>query len=353
MARQKKRSKKAGLPPGSLVYIGEKGVEEVKINTFDYGESYFTESAVVNLEDCLSTGGESTVRWIRVVGIHNPAIIEKIGACFNIHPLTLEDILSSDQRPKMEDFENYLFIVMKTLCYDEKEDRIMPEQVSLIVSSGIVISFEESEADTFRPLIEQLRSEKSRIRKMGADYLAYSLLDSVVDNYFLVLERMGDSIESLEEEIAANASRETLHSIHKLRREMVLIRRSVWPLGEVTNKIVLGDSQLIREPSKLYYRDVYDHIIHANDTIETFREMLTEMLTIYLSAVSNRLNEVMKVLTIIATIFMPLTFISGVYGMNFKHMPELYWPLGYPLVLLLMLLVAFSMLFYFRKKGWL
>lgn len=354
MARQKKkRSKKAGLPPGSLVYIGEREAEEVKITLFEYGESYFAESAAVNLEDGLSPKGESTVRWIKVDGIHNVEVLEKLGECFDLHPLTLEDILNTDQRPKMEDFDHYLYIVMKMLRCDEKENGILAEQVSMIVGSGLVVSFHESEADIFHPFIERLRNGKGRMRRMGADYLVYGLLDVVVDNYFLLLERMGESIESLEEVIAADPSPETLHSIHRLRREMALLRRSVWPLGEAVNNIVLGDSQLIGEPSKLYFKDVYDHIIHATDTIETFREMLTEMFNIYLSSVSNRLNEVMKVLTIIATIFMPLTFIAGIYGMNFEHMPELRWPWGYPLILLFMLSIAISMLVYFRKKRWL
>ena len=354
MAKQtKKRSRKAGLPPGALVYIGDREAEEGKITIFEYGEDYFDESVTVNLEDCLSPKGKSTVRWIKVDGIHNVEVLEKLGECFDLHPLTLEDILNTDQRPKMEDFDHYLYIVMKVLCYDEKEDRILAEQVSLVVSSGLVMSFHEREADIFRPFIERLRNGKGRIRKMGADYLAYGLLDAIVDDYFLVLERMGENIESLEDEIAASPSRQSMHSIHKLRRGMVLIRRSVWPLGEVANNIVLGDSQLIQNPSKLYFKDVYDHITHTTDTIETYREMLTEMFTIYLSSVSNRLNEVMKVLTIIATIFMPLTFIAGVYGMNFEYMPELHWRWGYPLVLLLMLSVAGVMFVYFRKKGWL
>jgi len=349
----KKRSKKAGLPPGSLVYVGEREAEEVKVTVFEYGEDRFEESARENLEDCVSPREESAVRWIKVDGVHDVEVLDRIGKCFELHPLTIEDVLNTDQRPKLEDFDHYVFIVMKMVCYDEKESKVTAEQVSLIVSSRMVISLHEGEAGVFRPVIERLRTGKGRLRKMGADYLAYSLLDAVVDNYFVVLEKLGDAIESLEEEIAADPTPETMRSIHGLRREMVLLHRWVWPLGEVVNNLVLGDIPLVREPSRLYFKDVHDHIVHATDTIETFREMLTEMLTIYLSAVSNRLNEVMKVLTIIATIFMPLTFIAGIYGMNFEHMPELRSPWGYPLVLLFMLSLAVSMLVYFKRKRWL
>ena len=349
----RRRSDKAGLPPGSLVHIGERKTEEVKITVFDYSEDSFEETVGKSIEDCSSFDEKPHVRWIKVDGIHNVEILEKIGECFGLHPLTVEDILNTDQRPKMEDFDLYLYIVLRMLGYEEGENRLKVDQVSLIVSSGLVISFQERETHAFRPIIERLHNGKGRIRKAGADYLAYGLLDAVVDNYFLALERIGENIEDLEEEIATNPRQDTLHSIHKLRSEMILLRRSVWPLGEVVNNIVLGDSPLIDAPSKLYFKDVYDHIVHATDTIETYREMLTEMLTMYLSAVSNRLNEVMKVLTVIATIFMPLTFIAGIYGMNFLHMPELNWRWGYPLVLLLMLSVAVCMLAWFRKKRWL
>jgi magnesium transporter len=350
----KRRSEKAGLPPGALVYVGEQKTEEVKLTIFDYSEASFKEAVTETIEDCASLLNEKpSVRWIKVDGIHQVAVVEKIGECFGLHPLTLEDILNTDQRPKIEEHDQYLCIVLKTLGFDEGEHGIRAEQVSLIVSPGLVVSFQERETDAFRPVIERLRNGKGRLRKMGADYLCYALLDAVVDNYFLVLERMEETVEYLEEEIATSPRPDTIQSIQKVRREMMLLHRSVWPLGEVVNNIVLGDSPLIDEPSKLYFKDVHDHLIQATDTIETNREMLTEMLAMYLSAMSNKLNEVMKVLTIIATIFMPLTFIAGIYGMNFDYMPELRWHWGYGLVMLLMLAVAVCMLIYFRKKRWL
>ncbi|MHC1725563.1 MAG: magnesium/cobalt transporter CorA [Syntrophobacteraceae bacterium] len=349
----KKRSGKAGLPPGSLVYVGEKDAAKLKAAIYEYSEQSFEELVTSLPEECLTPANKPVARWIKVDGIHDIEGLGKLGECFNLHPLTIEDILNTDQRPKLEDFDHYLYIVMKMLSWDEENNRVIAEQVSIVLMSGIIISFQEGEADIFRPLIERLRTGKGRIRKMGADYLAYALLDAVVDNYFLILEKMGEKLEYLEEEVAAKPKPETLAAIHGLRREMVLLRRSVWPLEQVVNNLVLEDSPLIREPSRLYFKDVHDHLIQATDTIETSREILTEMSTLYLSAVSNRLNEVMKVLTIIATIFMPLTFIAGVYGMNFANMPELHWKWGYPLVMLLMLVTALSMLVSFRKRKWL
>jgi magnesium transporter len=349
----KKRSRKAGLPPGSLVHIGERKAEEVKISVLEYSEASFDEAVVKTIDDCTSFKAKLPVRWIRIDGIHQVEVMERIGECFDLHPLTLEDILNTDQRPKMEDFDRYLYIVLKMLTFDEKTGRVAAEQVSLIIGSGLVISFQEREADAFRPIIERLHNAKGRIRKTGADYLAYALLDAVVDNYFLVLERMGEAIEYLEDEISMSPKPNTMQSIQRLRSDMIVLRRSVWPLGEVVNSIVLGDTPLINDASKLYFKDVHDHIIQATDTIETYREMLMGMLTMHLSAVSNRLNEIMKVLTIIATIFMPLTFIVGIYGMNFETMPELRWRWGYPLVLLFMICVSVCMLACFKRKRWL
>jgi len=265
----------------------------------------------------------------------------------------MEDIANTDQRPKIEDFESYLFAVLKMLSYDEKEGEIIVEQLSLILGPSWVISFQENEGDVFDPIRERIRGAQGRIRKMGADYLVYALIDAVVDNYFIAIEKIGEKIEDIEDELVASPSPETLRAIHNLKRQMIVLRKSVWPLREVISRLERWESQLISKLTDIYLRDVYDHTIQVIDAIETYRDMLSGMLDIYLSSVSNRMNEVMKVLTIIATIFIPLTLVAGIYGMNFSYMPELKWDWGYPMVLSIMLAIGLVMLIYFRKKKWL
>jgi magnesium transporter len=349
----KKRSKKAGLPPGTLVHIGEQKVEEVRITVIDYDEAHFQEEEIATVEECFLFKDKPTVTWINVDGIHEVEVLELLGDCFGLHPLVLEDILNTDQRPKMEDFDDYLFVVLKTFSYNDQSDELEPEQISLILGPSSVMSFQEREGDVFNPIRERVRSNKGRIRRMGADYLAYSLLDSIVDHYFIVLEQVGEKVEFLEEELVTHPTPETLQTIHNLKRDMIFLRKSVWPLREVIGALERGESSLIKESMGIYLRDVYDHTIQVIDTIETFRDMISGMLDIYLSSVSNRMNEVMKVLTIIATIFIPLTLIAGIYGMNFKYMPELGWRWGYPVVWLVMLVIGILMLVYFRRKKWL
>ena len=349
----KKRSKKAGLPPGTLVHIGERKTEKIKITIMDYDETQFQVRETETLEECYPFKDRPTIIWINIDGIHEIETLEKLGDCFGLHPLTLEDILNTDQRPKIEDYGEYIFIVLKMLYPDDDTGEILAEQVSLVLGQNFVISFQEREGDIFNSVRERIRSGKGRIRKMGADYLVYSLLDSIVDNYFIILEKLGERIELLEEKLITNPVPETINHIHKLKREMIFLRRSVWPLREVIGSIERGESSLIKGSTNIYLRDVYDHTIQVIDTIETFRDILSGMLDIYLSSVSNRLNAVMKVLTIIATIFMPLTFIAGIYGMNFKYMPELEWRLGYPVILLTMVSIGVLMLVSFRKKKWL
>jgi len=305
------------------------------------------------IEERVSFKAKPTVTWINIDGIHQLDIIEKIGKHFHLHPLILEDIVNTEQRPKMEDFEDYIFSVLKMLYYDEKENETKAEQISLILGTNFVISFQETAGNVFDPIRERIRNGKGRIRKMGADYLAYSLIDTVVDNYFVILEKIGEKIEGMEEELITNPTPETLQTIHNLKRDMIFFRKSVWGLRELVSSLQRGESSLIQESTGIYLRDVYDHTIHVIDTIETFRDMITGMLDIYLSSVSNKMNEVMKVLTIFAVIFIPLTFITGVYGMNFHYMPELSWQWGYPLIWLVMIAVSISMLVYFRRKKWL
>jgi len=335
------------------VYIGKKKADRVKITCIDYYADYFQEKEVETIDEVFPFSDTSTATWINLDGIHQLDNIEKIGEHFKIHPLVLEDIMNTGQRPKMEDFNDYLFIVLKMLSYDEEENETKTEQVSLILSSKFVLSFQESEGDVFDPVRERIRSDRGRIRKMGVDYLAYSLIDAIVDNYFMVLEKIGERIEDIEDELVKNPTPEVLHTIHRLKRELIFLRKSVWPLREVISRLERWESPLIDKSINIYLRDVYDHTIQVIDALETFRDMLSGMLDIYLSSLSNRMNEVMKVLTIIATIFIPLTLISGIYGMNFRYMPELESSWGYPMVYAVMLAVSAVMLIYFRRKKWL
>lgn len=349
----KKRSTKTGLPPGVLIHIGEKKVELAKINILDYDENQFEEKEARTIGECFPFKDKPTITWMNIDGLHQVDIIEKIGKNFDFHPLLLEDILNTEQRPKIEDFETHIYIVLKMLYYDDITNEIISEQVSIIFGQNFVISFQEKEGDVFNPIRERIRTGKGRIRKMGADYLAYSLIDAIVDSYFIILEKLGENIEDVEETMIANPTPETLHAIHRLKRKMISLRKSVWPLREVVSALERSDSSLIQEPTRIYLKDVYDHTIQVIDTVETFGDVLSGMLDVYLSSISNKMNEIMKVLTIIATIFIPLTFIAGVYGMNFEYMPELKWRWGYSVVWFVMLIIGISMLVYFRKKKWL
>lgn len=346
-------SEKAGKPPGTLQHIGDKKSEEVKITLINYDQSNLEEKQLKDVEGCFSLKEKSTVSWINIDGLHNTDIIKKLGENFQLHPLVLEDILNIQQRPKMEDFEDYLFIVLKMLEYDKDKMETSAEQVSLVIGINFVISFQETTEDTFNNIRNRIRTGKGRIRKAGPDYLAYALIDAIVDNYFKILENYGGRIESLEEEVVENPTTQTLQNIHDLKRELIFLRKSVWPLREVISNFSKEDSSLINEKSQFYIRDVYDHTIQVIDTIETYRDMVSSMFEIYLSTVSNRMNEIMKVLTVIATIFIPLTFIAGIYGMNFVSMPELEWSYAYPIVLISMLTIGIAMILFFRKKEWL
>ena len=351
--RVRRHVKKAGLPPGTLVHVGERKLESVRITLIDYDESLFQEKQVSRIEDCFQFKTTPTVTWINIDGLHDVKIIEEIGKHYDLHPLTLEDILHTGQRPKFEDLESYLFVVLMMLRFDDESQMVLSEQVSLVLGSHFVISFQENIGDVFEQIRDRIRNAKGKIRKMGADYLMYALLDAVVDNYFVILEKLGEKIEVLEEELVDNPTERTLQQIYNLKREMVFLRKSVWPLRELISGLERSESALIEESTGVYLRDVYDHTIQVIDTVESFRDMVSGMLDIYLSSISNRMNTVMKVLTIIATLFIPLTFVAGIYGMNFEHMPELKWRYGYAVVWLVMLVVAGVMVLYFKKKKWL
>ena len=279
--------------------------------------------------------------------------MEKLGKEFGLHPLVLEDVLNTGQRPKFEDFEKHFFVVLKMLSYNEELQAVENEQVSLIVGENFVISFQERVGDVFEQIRERIRNAKGRIRKAGADYLAYALIDAIVDSYFAILERISEKIESMEEALVGDPSEKTLHQIHSMKREMISLRKSIWPLREVVSGLQRSESSIIQETTGIYLRDVYDHTIQIIDTIESLRDMVSGMLDIYLSSISNKMNAVMKVLTIIATVFIPLTFVAGIYGMNFELMPELKWKYGYAAVWCVMLIMAAIMFGYFRRKRWL
>ena len=349
----KKRSVKSGLPPGTLVHIGEKRDREIKITVMDYHAGGCEEKTIKAMKECFYYSDNDMISWIDVDGLHEIEIVRQMGACQGLHPLVLEDILNTDQRPKVEDYGDYLYIVLKMLR-GAKGGEIVTEQVSLILGSNFVISFQEGmEGDVFNPIRERLRAGKGKIREKGADYLTYALMDAIVDNYFVILEQVGERIEELEEAVITDPLPETVRQIHQLKREVILLRKAVWPLREVIGAMERRESGLISEPVVIYLRDLYDHTIQVIDTIEASRDLLAGMLDVYLSSISNQMNEIMKFLTIIGTIFIPLTFIAGLYGMNFQNIPELHWQWGYYACLLLMFMIAVLLLFYFKRKKWL
>lgn len=344
-------SVKAGLPPGSLIHVGERRTEGVSASLIRYDLDNFSEEKSLTPADVCALPAYQGVTWVNTDGLGDTEAIRQIGECFGIHSLTLEDILNTQQRPKKEEFDTYLFIVLKMLYLSDGE--VNAEQISLVLKDDIVLSFQEQEGDVFDQVRNRIRNKKGRIRSLPASYLLYALIDSIVDGYFIVLESVAEQIENLHEELLENPTTDTLRTIHCLRQDIIFIRKSIWPLREVVSGLERDESGLIGESTLIYYRDVYDHTIQIVESLEGYRDVVSGMLDIYLSTASNRMNEIMKVLTIIATIFIPLSFVAGVYGMNFINMPELAWAWGYPAALLLMFAVASVMLVFFRRKGWL
>jgi magnesium transporter len=350
--KKNKQHNKAGAPPGTVIYHGEEQTERVKITLIEYNETEFVEKDFYDLSQCLDSVDSKLVKWINVDGVHQTDLIEAIGKRFSIHPLTLEDIVNTSQRAKFEDYENYVVSIMKMIDY--KNNELNSEQLTVVLMEGLVISFQEPNGgDAFDLIRTRIRQGKGRIRKMGADYLAYALLDAVVDCYFNILEKIGDKIEVLEEELIVEPGKATIEQLHYMKREMIFVRKAVWPVRELISNMQRSESELIRPSTDVYLRDVHDHTVRVIDTVETYRDLLSGMMDIYLSSVSNKMNEVMKILTIITTIFVPVTFIAGVYGMNFDYMPELHSKWGYPGVWALMLLIIISLIIYFKRKKWL
>ena len=348
----KKRSVKAGLPPGSLVHIGETPAEAVSIELIGYDQDTFEEQRFQAVDDCLPHLERSGITWVNVEGVHNVDIIRHLGERFNLHPLVLEDIVNTVQRPKIEDYDDYLFIVLRMLR-PTGGGEFSSEQLSMVLGPNHLFSFQEGlQGDVFDTVRERIRNGKGKIRGMGADYLAYALIDAIVDSYFSVLEDLGERIVNLEEDLTVSPNSTTLHEINDIKKEIIFLRKAVWPLREAVSFLERGDSHLLSPATRLYFRDVYDHTVQVIDTVETYRDLLSGMLDLYLSSISNRINEVMKFLTVIGTIFMPLTFLVGVYGMNFKHMPELEWHNGYFMLWGLMIALFIAMIIYFRRKRW-
>lgn len=349
----------AGLAPGTMVYLGRQKQETVTIDTIEYSATSLRERRAVPVEDCRRAddaheGDEAAgVLWVSVNGIHDIGLIEALGSSFGLHQLTLEDLVNTFQRPKFEEFPDYLYLAMKMMTFDESNDRVEIEHVGLIVGSDYVISFLEDEGDVFDEVRERIRAANGRLRTARSDYLAYSLMDAVVDHYFLALEQIGDRIEDVDDRILIDPRPEDIHEVHRLKRAILSLRKAVWPLREEIAALEKCGTALIHGETKVFFRDLYDHTIQVIEMVETFRDILGGVHDTYLSSVSNRMNEIMKVLTIIATLFIPLTFIVGVYGMNFDHMPELEWRWGYYIVWGIMIAVSAGLLTYFKRKGWL
>ena len=349
----KRYSQKAGLPPGSLVYVGEERTDPVRISVIDYNETHLHEAEVQTIEECLSFKDTDTVTWIHIEGIHETSVIESIGNHFGINALVLEDLMAPNHLPKIEIYEEYVFIILKSLDYNTSAVSVSREQISLIIAENFVISLAENRGEHFTSIQNRLRKAQGRIRNMRSDYLAYALIDVIVDHYFIVLEQLNDQLDSVEEQIISDPSSEVLGKINILRKEFLHLRRPILPLREVLNDILDDEVRLFTQDTDLYFRDVYDHLMQVIHTLETLRSAASGLFDTYTSAVSHRMNEVMKVLTIVATFFIPLTFVAGIYGMNFQFMPELETRWGYPAVLLVMVGISIGMFTYFKLKKWL
>jgi len=347
-----KKKKKVGLPPGTLIYTGDKVTEKTKIKVTDYTADHFNLDEFEEIQMDLTKIEKPFVRWIDIYGLAQIKVIEEIGRQFNLHPLILEDILSPSQRPKLEDFGNYIFAVLKKLSWNQEKEDFEYEQISLILGENYVISFQERDTNLFNPIYDRIHVPKGKVRVMGADYLFYVLIDIIVDDYFIVIEKVGEDIENIEDILIKNPEPETLQSIYRLKRSSIELRKSIWPIREVVNKLQREQSNLIGDELQIYLRDIYEHIFRISDLLENYRDIIFGMLDMYLSSVSNRMNDIMKVLTIISTIFIPLSFLAGFYGMNFLHMPELTQPFAYPILIMIMVSIVLVMLYFFKRKKW-
>jgi len=339
-----------GSPPGTVTYTGKERTGRIKITLIEYNESEYFEDEYYDLSDCVSHVKPNMVKWINVEGLHKPELIEAIGKIYKIHPLTMEDIVHTDQRPKFEDYEHYVVAIMKMITYTTD---LKSEQLSIVLCENTVLSFQEPHGgDAFDIIRNRLRQGKGRVRKLGADYLAYALMDAVVDCYFMAIEKIGDKIEEIEEDIISHSDKKSLLQLYHLKRDMIYLRKQVWPMRDMISNMVRSETSLIKSSSDIYLRDLSDHVTRIIDTVETYRDLLSGIMDIYLSTNANRMNEVMKVLTIMSSIFIPVTFIAGVYGMNFENMPELKTQNGYFVIWGVMLGIITGLIIYFKRKKW-
>jgi len=349
-----KRTKKIGQPPGTLIYTGSKKFTIPSITFFNYNADHFHEKKDTDFDAEFLLKNKSGVTWINVEGLHDIELIKKIAEFYQLHPLTIEDILNNGQRPKVEEFKDYIYISTKMIKWSAKTNNFRIEEFNIIIGKNYILTFQDCKTTIFNDLQERLRSTtKQRLREQGSDYLAYRLIDTIVDHYFVVLEVLGNQIEKIEEKIITAPTQKNARTIYRLKHKMLILRKSIWPMREVISHLLQISQDSISSFTHLYLRDVYDHTVQAIDTLETFRDMLSNILDIYLSSLTTRMNEIMKVLTMIATVFIPITFLASVYGMNFDYMPELHWHYGYYIVLTIMIIVVIWMVFFFRRKKWL
>jgi len=349
-----RRISKKDLPPGTVTYVGREQTKPVTLEVIHVGEDGVRRTSPASAEACGPFVAAPGLTWINLDGLHDPALLTRLGELFHLHPLVLEDIAHTGQRPKLDELGDALFVVLKMLRYNEDERTIEDEQVSFVLRENLLLTFQEKGGgDVFGEVRKRLVAGTGKLAASGPDYLMYALIDAVVDNYFVVLERMGEDIEEVEEALLASPTPGELETIHGLRREALFLRRFIWPLREVLSRLNKGNTPFVKDSTDVYLRDLYDHVIQIMDTVETFRDMLSGMLDLYLSNVSLKLNETMKVLTMISTIFIPLSFLASLYGMNFKHMPELETQYGYFVLLGVMACSVAGMVLFFRRKGWL
>jgi magnesium transporter len=346
------RRKKHGLPSGSLIHMGDQKSHVISIDVMDFNADTWKEFAVHSIEDLAICKSSETVSWINIDGVHDASVIQSIGEHFRLHPLLLEDLMNPDHRPKIEDFDSYIHFTLRMLSFDRSTRTIKQEQVSFVLGEYWVLSFQESPGDVFDAIRDRIRNDKGRIRKSGADYLTYALADIIVDHYFLIIDEIDEEIDQLEEEVMRGRNEEILRSIQQLKKELMILRKSTLPVRDSVGNLMKGTSRLISPETTVFLKDVYDHTLHISDSIEIYRETLNSLMEVHLSSLSNRLNQVMKVLTIISTIFIPLTFIVGVYGMNFRFMPELEWKYGYAMVWGVMIVVTLFLVYILRRNKW-
>lgn len=349
----RRATKKPGAAPGTLVHTGVQKVERTRVRYLDFDADGLEEHELEDITRCFALKESPTVSWINVDGLHDVELIRQVGERFGWHPLLLEDIVSVGQRAKMEEYDDVVFIILPMLSWNTERAQVDEEQLSLILGQRYVFTFQERSGDVFEGVRERLRSSRGRIRQRGPDYLAYALIDAVVDHYFSVIEAVGEVTDELEAEVLLDPEQGTMHRLHLLKRELISVRRAVWPLREMLTQLLRTEEAFFSRETRMFARDVYDHAVQVAETVDALRDVVSGAVDLYLSTVGQRANEVMKVLTIMASIFIPLTFLAGIYGMNFEYMPELHWPWAYPTLLVLMAVLGVGMLLYFKRKGWL